>query len=158
MIISEFAQKVVDLTSPHIFVRGGYWLGKSPFIWVECRGDLMIWESDLDAFGNSTWTPTLVFNKHEKDVKTLHKALSNLHIYSGVNTGPAMMAATAPEAIQELVNVLFAGGFSTWKSAESKPVDLRAQRKKDGVCPECAHKGEWRMMALICPLHGKFAG
>ena len=37
-------------------------------------------------------------------------------------------------------------------------VDLRAQRKRDGVCPECGHRGEWRMLALFCPEHGRFAG
>jgi hypothetical protein len=32
------------------------------------------------------------------------------------------------------------------------------QRKKDGVCVRCGHKGDWINMALICPKHGKIIG
>ena len=35
---------------------------------------------------------------------------------------------------------------------------LRAQRKRDGVCPDCGDRGQWRMLALFCPEHGRFAG
>lgn len=30
--------------------------------------------------------------------------------------------------------------------------------KDKGLCPECGHSGEWRMLSLWCPKHGKFAG
>lgn len=36
--------------------------------------------------------------------------------------------------------------------------ELQDQWKKDGLCPQCGHKGEWRGMACVCPKHGKFMG
>lgn len=35
---------------------------------------------------------------------------------------------------------------------------MQDQWKKDGLCPQCGHKGEWRGMACVCPKHGKFMG
>lgn len=42
--------------------------------------------------------------------------------------------------------------------AEKSREEIVAQRKKDGVCPECGDRGEWISMALVCPVHGKFMG
>lgn len=36
--------------------------------------------------------------------------------------------------------------------------DLKAQRKKDGLCPECGVAGEWKAMACVCPVHGRYMG
>lgn len=37
--------------------------------------------------------------------------------------------------------------------------DNTAEYKKQGLCPKCGDKGEWRMMALVCRQgHGRFAG
>lgn len=40
------------------------------------------------------------------------------------------------------------------KASVASSADYKAQ----GLCLECGHKGEWRALALICPVHGKFAG
>jgi hypothetical protein len=36
--------------------------------------------------------------------------------------------------------------------------DLKLQRKKDGLCPECGKAGEWKAMACVCPEHGRYMG
>lgn len=36
---------------------------------------------------------------------------------------------------------------------------VKKDYKKDGLCPACGDRGEWRMLALFCRAgHGRFAG
>lgn len=44
------------------------------------------------------------------------------------------------------------------KPPRAKAISLKEQRKKDGLCPECGSRGEWRNVALVCPEHGRFMG
>lgn len=44
------------------------------------------------------------------------------------------------------------------KDLADADADLKAKWKKEGLCPECGHRGEWINFALVCPKHGKFAG
>ena len=37
-------------------------------------------------------------------------------------------------------------------------INIKAQRKKDGVCIECGDKGQIKAMACFCPIHGKIWG
>ena len=65
--------------------------------------------------------------------------------------------AVAPVMYSIPIRVTINEGYSIVEN-KRPPEAVRAERKREGVCPECAHRGEWIAMALICPQHGKFAG
>lgn len=98
---------------------------------------------------------------------TLHAAKM---IYD--NEGPESLRRRAPASVDVDKLIAMWGPPSNWTpdpgafddEEKTDPIikpptqDLKAQRKKEGLCPECGKKGDWVNMACICPDHGRFMG
>lgn len=151
-------QEVLDRVPSDKFIRGGYWNSNSMFfIWIETIHSLAIWENAYDPQTyQANWHPTFVIEKTAPLTDHHRNVLSTMKAMAGVNTDRAVLAKTPIDAINDLIKALEAGGYKAYPS--EKIDDLKKRRKKEGVCPECGDKGEWRMLALFCKIHGRFAG
>lgn len=149
------AQDIFSRIKPE---RGGCVDNGLRIIWAKTIHGLFIYEyfASSGIWSNSTSFPIDVPYPNINRQMVMSNLKSMCHVDTTKAIAAAAAGKSAQEVIEELVKALEAAGHVV--EMGKKPEDIKTQRKRDGVCPECGDRGKWVMMGLFCPIHGQFAG
>lgn len=125
-------------------------------VWVETAGAVDFWFFGLLS---GKWATNAALGKVDSVPlsTTQRDFVERLTQAYGVDASKCLaVGQSAAQAIGELIAALEAGGYCGSTLTSEKPTDIKAQRKKDGVCVECGDRGESRGCVWFCKNgHGK---